>query len=157
MNMSINSFHKTTYKILNRINKYCKSFFCQQSLMWEIIFLTFFLWCYWQCSHSITSLPFILICPAHLSSNSKYIVLNSFSFISMCFTVPICPLINRSSMLMLVVNITLALSFNASNDARSPVSNCFRFCASFISQILEFLGTSSFAGIVISCPGMCFN
>ena len=73
---------------------------------------------------------------------------------SVCLTVSICPLINQSSTSVLVVNITLALSFNSSNDARSPVSDCFRFCACLISEILEFLGNSSFAGIAISCPGM---
>ena len=60
-------------------------------------------------------------------------------------------------MLMLVVNITRASTFNLSNDARQAVSDCFPFCASLISEISEFLGTSSFAGIVISCLGMCFN
>ena len=70
----------------------------------------------------------------------------------MCFTVSICLLINRSLMLMLAANITLALTFSSSNDARPPVSDCFRFCASLIYEISDFLGTSSFAGIVISCP-----
>ena len=49
-------------------------------------------------------------------------------------------------MLMLVLNITLALTFNSSNDARPRVSDCFRFYPSLISEILEVLGTSSFAG-----------
>ena len=106
---------------------------------------------------AITSVQLIPFCPAHLSPDSKYIVFTSISFISMCFKVPICPLINRSLMLMLVVNMTLVLTFNSSNDARLPVSDCFQFCASLVSQIPEFLGTSSFADIVINCAGMCFN
>ena len=71
-----------------------------------------------------------------------HIYLTSFSFILTCFTVPICPLINESSMLMFVVNITLALIFSSSNDARPPFSDCFRFCASLTLEILEFSGTS---------------
>ena len=60
-------------------------------------------------------------------------------------------------MLMLVVSLTLTLTFISSDDLRPPVSDCFRFCASLMSEILEFLGTSSFAGIAISCLGICFN
>ena len=104
--------------------------------------------CYFSQWHQLHS---FLICLAHLSSNSKYIVLASSSFISMCFTVPICSLINRSPILIFVVNITLALIFNSSNYERPPV--CFRFCAFLTWEILEFLGTSSFAGVWVGFLG----
>ena len=54
---------------------------------------------------AMISLPLILNCLAHLSSNSKYIVQTSVSLISMCFTLPI----YWSSMLIFVVNISLTL------------------------------------------------
>ena len=56
-----------------------------------------------------------------------------------------------------VFHIILALIFNSSIGASPPVFDCFRFCASLISEILEFQGTSYFAGIVISFPGISIN
>ena len=106
---------------------------------------------------AIASLPPNLINPVHLSFNSKYIFLTSFSFTSKYFIFSTCPLINQSSTLMLAVNITLELISNSSNDAKSPVSSCYQFYASLISAILKFLGTSSFSGIVISRSAVCFN
>ena len=66
---------------------------------------------------TMTSLPLILICLAHLSSNSKYIVLTSF-VLSQCVShLPF-------------VNMNLVLIFNSSNDGWLQVSDCFQFCAS---------------------------
>ena len=58
---------------------------------------------------------------------------------------------------MLVVNIIMALIFNSSDDARPAVCSCFRLCASLTSDILGFLGTAFFAGIVINLHENCFK
>ena len=76
---------------------------------------------------TITSILLILICPADLSSNFKCIVLTLLSFISICF------------------------------PFAHWLIDLQKLCSSLISEILEFLGTSPFAGIVINCVGMCFN